>query len=289
MGSLNRLPLLLAVMSLLACNRGEQPSSVAGSSLPPPGAPRTASVATPSASSTPPLASAILMPSREVPMEYEKQFTAVERQLIELPHTSDAILSRALQGEPFPYPPGGESATYETYSGSYFSFSKPFAIPEKVRRVAFAQEGGGVDVVRLRYRAGRYVLTVSHSKHVLAVAIRGFPAKDGESPLARADRAAAQLFTPDVPRDFIQVSAPSTESNSAPTFGCQRADPSRGLAGRIPDWPDYLCWWTRPQEVGFITLKAARHRQSIGKGFVNPGPWQNRDWFRHYAEREQRE
>ena len=273
--------LVLAVIGLVACKSerfAPSPNS-RGSST------GSALHATASVSSAPAQTTASVSPppaaSHEVTlMNYQERFTAVERQLIELPDSSDAILSRAMRGEAFRPPLGGEEAVFQSISHDMFTFRTPYTIPKAVHRVAFSRENGGIDVVRLRYRAGRYVLTVSHSRNVLAVSVRGFQSEPNETPLAVANRAARELFAAEVPKRFVHLGAPEAEPDGVTAFGCQRSDLDVAAMRRRADWTDRLCWWMRPDEVGFITLKLKTGNFGYGKGFVSPQVRENANWFR---------
>ncbi len=198
---------------------------------------------------------------------------------MDAPPASRQVLEAVARGGP---PPQGTSESDQAAAGARSWTTKilrqPYWPADTVPFVAFPREMGRCDAVRAAYRAGGEPLEIAQTFSLFSVRLTNAPGAAGESPQARAERYAGLLLNTGKP---VQFETLGREGDL--TYGRQtRAAAPPDGPPEEPDWTEVLRWWSRGNDVGFLTLKRSRMPQRAETGV---GAETNRVWFDYYRRR----
>ena len=217
-------------------------------------------------------------PASKPPPPYQEFFNAVWLELIDLPPISDTVMSRVQTGLRVPVLPIARDTLASIQVTHVPNLRPMFLPPAKVQYVAFPLENGRCDVIRGRYRAPPYMVDVAFANLIWSTRLVGTIAAPGEKPLETATRMARLVFDdslpPASPIHLMQVND-SDGTTATPAYGCH--DTSKGsYRAEAPHWVDYLCWWLRPHEIGFVSMWG---RGGPSRAVLRPSAEDNKYWF----------
>ena len=214
---------------------------------------------------------------------YREYFPPVWLQIIDLPDSSDRLLSQALRGLRPTNPPDTEAAVREAGAAlgvrsEYFGF-------QSSGRFAFPMEGGCCDLVRSRWkpRKGSYVIDGTRARHVQSLRVRNWERDPSRSVVDQVNEFAAEFFdrSPqgvlqlEIEYRFIQINDADGTKAEDPAYGCHDTD-WRTYGKHAPHYADYMHWWVRPGEIGFIS---STHDGIVHQGFTPIDGERNVHWF----------
>ena len=193
-------------------------------------------------------------------------------QLIRTPPSSQELLDGIRRGATFNNPAEAAEALVRAKGWVRTPLKDEFAPPKDIRLVAIMRENGGADVIRGIFSAGDLELDTAQARQLLSLRIRGSAHQSGKTPSERAETAAHVLFRMGERLHFEELG-----TFAGRTWGKQSPAPGQAVDPDWPHWHDRLHWWTTPDELGFVTLKASGGptREVIG-----PFEEMNVVWFR---------
>jgi hypothetical protein len=213
------------------------------------------------------------------PPGYRDFFNEVWLELIDLPPVSDRALSLTQTGLRVTAPVFARNALDQMARSHPLHLRPSFVAPEGTPHLAFPMENGCCDVIRARYRAAPYFVDLAYANLIFAIRVVGDVRRPGEPALDVAQRMAALVFDDELARTtpitFIQVGNSDGLDTAAPAYGCHDIGKA-SYSVYSPHWVNLLCWWIRPDEVGFISMWGEGERK---RAVDSPSAEANRRWF----------
>ena len=197
-------------------------------------------------------------------------FNPIAIQLIETPSSSrealQASANRPVNAEPrFIFPIDSARSWVREVLNEHWSY------PPKTAFIAFPQEAGVADVIRAGYQTKDAEIEIAQTFHILSIRVR-IPDRGSRQPAVKmAEELARRLFNqPD--RMRFEESGPFDGG----AWGKQISTRDPSTPPGWPNWVDELRWWSKGNDVGFLTLKAAG---GPTKALISPAPALNVKWF----------
>ena len=198
-------------------------------------------------------------------------FNKVGLQLITIPESSRRTLDDLDAGKPLKNPPDSEQSLISARGWLEAPFLDCCKAPPRTKLAAIRAENACCDVIRARYQNGGYAFEVAQSRYLLNIKISGFPARPGLSPAQRAEQAARQVLAVG---DRVRLATIGQVGELI--IGKQSLPENERVDPQWPHWIDSLRWWSRRDEIGFLTLK------SVGgptREVIGPFEEMNQRWF----------
>ncbi len=210
---------------------------------------------------------------------YKVFFNDVWVELIDLPPVTDAALSKVLRGLRVVAPASARRAIAQMTGVSIPNLRAPFVVPPGTPLVAFPKENGCCDLIRTRYRGGPFFVDVGFATRIFSMRLTGSVRRPGETPLDTANRMLTEIFddalATSTPVHFLQVNDADGLDPASPAYGCHDTSQA-SYSVHSPHWVDLLCWWLRPDELGFISMWGEGERK---RAVESPSADTNRNWF----------
>lgn len=214
---------------------------------------------------------------------YKSYYNSIYLELIDLPQQSDQLLSQVLLGGPIPQPQ--ENAKRWLQSSSSFmpwSIAEGFMPSGRVKPLAFPSEGGVCDVIRARYRYGKFFVELSATRHLLSMRITGVERGAEHTAIQLVSEFSHIFFEPGakdlagngIEFHWMQINDADGSDPANPAYGCH--DIRRRRHSPHDHWADKMNWWVRPGEIGFISTKG---QGVMTQHFPSGSEEYNKTWF----------